>query len=134
MTSSSSSPTQLTSDLSHDFMVELENSVAHFNSLLSSSNTNFLLPNPPNTVPAVTPSEQHNDEILRMIAEPKPCYRGRYVTEVNKTKGRPNRFIRADQKDKKHIYPTIKVLIFMRYNKAEMPVVQQISRICTSQF
>ncbi len=63
------------------------------------------------------------DEKLRIIAQPKPCYRGRYVTEVNKTKGRPNRFIRADQKDKKYIYPTIKVFIFMRCNKPEMTVV-----------
>jgi hypothetical protein len=128
MTSSSSSPTQLTFDRSSDFMAELGNGVDDIDSLLSSSNTNFPLPNPPHTVPAVTPSEQYNDEILRMIAQPKPFYRGRYVTEVNKTKGRPNRFIRADQKDKKHMYPTIKVFIFMRYNKAEMTVVQQISK------
>jgi hypothetical protein len=121
MTSSSSSPTQLTPDLIRDFLDQLENT--NIDPLISPSNTNFLSPNPPNTVPAVTPSEQHNDEILCMIAEPKPCYRGRYVTEVNKTKGRPNRFIRADQKDKKHTHPTIKVFVFMRCNKTEVTVV-----------
>ncbi|CAF4638186.1 unnamed protein product, partial [Rotaria sp. Silwood2] len=49
------------------------------------------------------------DEKLLIIAEPKAFYRDRYSCEVDPTKSRAQRFIRAEDNQLKYEYPTVKV-------------------------
>jgi hypothetical protein len=98
-------------------MTELGYVVDDIDFLLQPLNTKAPSSNSSNTSSNETSLDQNENEKLRIVAQPQPSYRGRYITEVDKKKGRPNRFIRSENKDKKHIYPTIKVFIFMKYNE-----------------
>ncbi|CAF4091209.1 unnamed protein product, partial [Rotaria sp. Silwood2] len=49
------------------------------------------------------------DEKLLIIAEPKAFYRDRYSCEVDPTKSRAQRFIRAEDNQLKYEYPTVKI-------------------------
>lgn len=48
-------------------------------------------------------------EKIRIIAQPKAFYRERYCSETDPTKNRAQRFIRAEEDNGKHEYPTIEV-------------------------
>jgi hypothetical protein len=48
-------------------------------------------------------------EKLRIIAQPKALYRERYCSETDPNKNRAQRFIRADDDNNKHEYPTVQV-------------------------
>lgn len=48
-------------------------------------------------------------EKLRIIAQPKALYRERYCSETDPSKNRAQRFIRADDEQTKHEYPTVQV-------------------------
>ncbi|CAF2888304.1 unnamed protein product [Rotaria sp. Silwood2] len=49
------------------------------------------------------------DEKLLILAEPKAFYRDRYSCEVDPTKSRAQRFIRAEDNQLKYEYPTVKI-------------------------
>jgi len=46
---------------------------------------------------------------LRIIAQPKASYRGRYICEGRPYRNRAQRFVRVDDNQYKYVYPTIEV-------------------------
>lgn len=55
-------------------------------------------------------------EKIRIIAQPKAFYRERYCSETDPTKNRAQRFIRAEEDNGKHEYPTIEVWSYNYYH------------------
>ena len=54
-------------------------------------------------------NSEFQDEKLKIIAEPRPMYRGRYKSEIDAEKSRANRYIRTEDGTPKYDHPTIKV-------------------------
>ena len=52
-----------------------------------------------------------DEENITIIAEPKASYRERYSSELDPMKNRAQRFIRTEEDNKKHEYPTIFVCL-----------------------
>ena len=46
---------------------------------------------------------------LRILAQPHPSHRERYSSELDPTRNRPQRFIRADKNDYNLDHPTLEV-------------------------
>ncbi|UJR25792.1 hypothetical protein I4U23_007142 [Adineta vaga] len=82
-----------------------------FNDLLSDLNNQQPQTSPLIMAPLQNAFDRSNNEQLKVIAQPKPLYRGRYVCEQGNQNSQPNRFIRTGQRSRMHQYPTIRVCV-----------------------
>jgi hypothetical protein len=51
----------------------------------------------------------HSSPPLRILAQPKASHRERYLSEVDPSRSRTQRFVRADPNPDKLDYPTVEV-------------------------
>lgn len=49
---------------------------------------------------------------LRILAQPKTSYRGRYMCETDRRRNRAQRFVRADYNLQGFAYPTVEVKFY----------------------
>ncbi len=109
----SSSSSQLGPEIDNIFTHQLETTVNNDGFVLLTSNVDPTF-DAPITNPIETLLNEYKNDALHVIDEPKRYYRARYPCEIDQLKCRAKRFIRAENNDRKHEYPTIKVFILYK--------------------
>jgi hypothetical protein len=106
-----SSPPQLVFGFDNPLLTDLASAFNDDSFECSNTTTDHFLNISDTSVPEIRLNEYQSDA-LEIIAQPNPTYRPRYESEVDKGKGRANRFIRTARDNQQYEYPTVRVFIF----------------------